>query len=107
MYYSLSNIFEYSNVKIKSSIQKRWSILFILFTLVIYQTMVSKNFSTLLDKYIVEDDTLKMGQLIREWEQVSPQDPELYTAKFNYYYIKSLSKKSCYRIHLEMSLITY
>ena len=73
--------------------QKRLSILFLLFACVIYQNMVAQNYSALFDKYIVEDDTLKMGQLIREWEQVSPQDPELYTAKFNYYYIKSLSEE--------------
>ncbi len=73
--------------------QKQWYSLLFLFLSVASQHIVAQNYAAQFDKYIANNDTLHMGQLINEWQLSSPQDPELYTAKFNYYYIKSLSEE--------------
>ena len=35
------------------------------------------------------NDTLKLKTLLADWEKNNPDDPELYTCSFNYYFLKS------------------
>lgn len=62
--------------------------LFILLTaisnLVSGQTYYEK-FKTLFQ----QNDTIKIASLLTEWEKMSPNDPELYTAAINYYFSNS------------------
>jgi tetratricopeptide (TPR) repeat protein len=40
-------------------------------------------------KFFRDNDTVKVIALLKEWENSNPDDPELYTSAFNYYYSKS------------------
>jgi tetratricopeptide (TPR) repeat protein len=40
-------------------------------------------------KYFQENDTTKIKQLLANWEKTNPNDPELYTSAFNYYFSQS------------------
>ena len=34
-------------------------------------------------------DTIRMATLLQQWARATPEDPELYTSQFNYYYVRS------------------
>lgn len=40
-------------------------------------------------KFFKDDDTTKINNLLTEWEKSNPNDPELYTSAFNYYFANS------------------
>jgi tetratricopeptide (TPR) repeat protein len=60
-------------------------------------------------QYFKEQDTTKLKSLFIEWEHTNPNDPELYTSRFNYYFsisrkdIVSLSRESSSKEALQLS----
>ncbi len=50
-------------------------------------------------KFFKSNDTAKIQLLLTEWEKVNPDDPELYTCAFNYYF--SASKKEIISLERE------
>ena len=41
------------------------------------------------NKFFADNDTTKMKTLLADWEKTNPNDPELYTSAFNYYFSTS------------------
>ncbi|MBC8486325.1 MAG: tetratricopeptide repeat protein [Bacteroidetes bacterium] len=41
------------------------------------------------NKHLNANDTLRQKQTLESWEKANPNDPELYTSYFNYYFLKS------------------
>jgi tetratricopeptide (TPR) repeat protein len=50
---------------------------------------LGQNFKAQFDKLCQEGDTAKQIQLLSKWESANPEDPELFTSYFNYYFLKS------------------
>jgi hypothetical protein len=64
-----------------------------LFSLIIFTAFTTlawaQNFKSDFDKYAQEGDTTKQMELLKKWEAQDPQNPELFTSYFNYYFVKS------------------
>lgn len=61
-----------------------------LFILLIVSCLTfAQDFKTQFDQYCQEKDTIKQLQILHEWEKTDPNDAELFTSYFNYYYLKS------------------
>jgi len=61
----------------------------ILIILIIGTNVFSQNYFEKFKKYQVSGDTLKQKELLEKWKQEKPNDSELYTSLFNYYFQKS------------------
>ena len=72
----------------RSNTMKR--ILLCLITLLsfLFNALAQDNHS-LFREYLNEGDTLKQLELLNKWQEESPNDAELYTSWFNYYFVKS------------------
>lgn len=44
------------------------------------------------EKYFQEGDTLKQREVLSKWQLSDPEDPELFTCEFNYYYFRSMQE---------------
>ena len=60
-----------------------------LFFIGISQILLGQNFQEKFAKYCGEKDTLAQRLLLEEWGKSNPNDPELITSYFNYYFIIS------------------
>lgn len=58
-----------------------------LILILISQIVYSKNYQYDFKKYLKNNDTINPLKTLKEWEINSPQDAELYTSFFNYYFI--------------------
>lgn len=61
----------------------------ILLILIIGTNAFSQNYFENFKKYQASGDTLKQKELLEKWKQEKPNDSELYTSLFNYYFQKS------------------
>lgn len=61
----------------------------ILLILIIGTNVFSQNYFENFKKYQADGDTLKQKELLKHWEQEKPNDSELFTCLFNYYFQKS------------------
>ncbi len=61
----------------------------LLLILIIGTNVFSQNYFENFKKYQASGDTLKQKDLLEKWKQESPNDSELYTSLFNYYFQKS------------------
>lgn len=50
---------------------------------------VGQDYKADFEKYRQEGDTTKQIEVLEKWESVDPQNPELFTSYFNYYFLKS------------------
>ena len=50
------------------------------------------DYNTRFNKFIQNRDTLFAKSVLNEWEENSPEDPDLYIAYLNYYFLKSLNQ---------------
>ena len=66
---------------------KKISIVFLI--LIIGTNAFSQNYFESFKKYQASGDTLKQKELLEKWEQEKPNDSELYTSLFNYFFQKS------------------
>ena len=48
-----------------------------------------QDYKTEFDKLCQEDDTTQQIELLTKWESEDPNNPELFTSYFNYYFLKS------------------
>jgi len=48
-----------------------------------------QDYKTNFDKYCQEGDTSKQIEILKKWESEDPNNPELFTSYFNYYFLKS------------------
>lgn len=69
---------------------KQIAALTIIFFLSVYHTSAQQTlFKGQNEELALKKDTLAQNKLLKEWEQYSPNDPELYVAYFNFYVNKS------------------
>ena len=61
----------------------------VLLILIIGTNVFSQNYFESFKKYQASGDTLKQKKLLEKWKQEKPNDSELYTSLFNYYFQKS------------------
>lgn len=61
----------------------------ILILLAFGQVLLGQDFQAKFIEYCGTKDTVAQRQLLEEWKQSNPDDPELITSYFNYYYLKS------------------
>ncbi|RUT72862.1 tetratricopeptide repeat protein [Ancylomarina longa] len=61
----------------------------ILLILIIGTNVYSQNYFENFKKYQASGDTLRQKELLEKWKQEKPNDSELYTSLFNYYFQKS------------------
>ena len=61
----------------------------ILLILIIGTNVFSQDYFENFKKYQANGDTLKQKELLEKWKQEKPDDSELYTSLFNYYFQKS------------------
>jgi len=61
----------------------------VLTILIIGANAFSQNYFENFKKYQASGDTLKQKELLEKWKQEKPNDSELYTSLFNYYFQKS------------------
>ncbi|MCF8332256.1 MAG: hypothetical protein K9H84_07375 [Bacteroidales bacterium] len=61
----------------------------LLFIGFIFHYGFSQNYQTDFQTYFQSGDTINQLKTLNEWEQANPQDAELFTAYFNYYFSKS------------------
>ncbi|MEN8186062.1 MAG: tetratricopeptide repeat protein [Bacteroidota bacterium] len=57
--------------------------------IVFVQSIFGQNYHNEFKKYCKTKDTLSQRQLLRKWEEEKPNEAELYTSYFNYYFSQS------------------
>ncbi|MFC2130691.1 tetratricopeptide repeat protein [Bacteroidota bacterium] len=65
-------------------------IIITLILLGIGQILLGQNYQSEFAKHYEANDTSAQRKLLTKWEKSNPNDPELYTSYFNYYFIKSM-----------------
>ena len=55
----------------------------------IFNFVVAQDFQNDFQKYFQENDTTNQLKTLTEWEKSNPNDAELFTSYFNYYFNKS------------------
>ncbi len=63
--------------------------LYILILALISTPFFAQDYQSQFQKYFQEEDTLKQHEVLEKWKIASPNDAELYTSLFNYYFSKS------------------
>ena len=61
----------------------------ILITVCISNFVSGQDYQNNFQKHLEINDTVKLFEVLTEWEKASPNDPELFTSYFNYYFLKS------------------
>ncbi|MCZ4409476.1 tetratricopeptide repeat protein [Cryomorphaceae bacterium 1068] len=61
----------------------------LLVVLLISTTAYGQEYKSDFEKYCQEGDTVKQIEVLKKWESEEPNNPELYTSYFNYYFQKS------------------
>lgn len=64
-------------------------ILGLILTGFIFNSVVAQDYQRDFQKYFQENDTINQLKVLTEWEKSNPQDAELFTSYFNYFYNKS------------------
>ena len=77
---------ELNNKYIKKKMRKLFCVLV---GLVLANIGFGQNFQKEFNKYFDAGDTLKQREILAEWEKSNPQDPELFTSYFNYFFQKA------------------
>jgi len=77
--------------KIHSSFGTNLSLVFLLLALT-FHTAYSQDYYNEFLNYANPGDTLRQMEILKKWESEKPNDPELFTSYFNYYYGKSRSE---------------
>lgn len=52
----------------------------------------AQDYRSEFERYFQSGDTLKQREILRKWQVLGPEDPELFTSYFNYYYVKSMQE---------------
>ena len=52
----------------------------------------SQEYQITFQEYLQENDTVNLIRILKEWEEKEPQNPELFTSYFNYYFLKSMQE---------------
>ena len=60
-----------------------------LLLILICQVVFCQDYPSEFQKYSNENDTINQLKILKEWEKVNPEDAELYTSYFNYYFQKA------------------
>ncbi|MCK9626610.1 MAG: hypothetical protein M0R23_09170 [Bacteroidales bacterium] len=64
--------------------------LLVLFLLILISiNTIAQDYYSDFKSVLNSGDTVKQLEILQNWENVSPSDPELYTCYFNYYFLKS------------------
>jgi len=71
---------------------KRHSLLITLLFVFVFSQSYGQNFKARFYDLISKKDTSAQSKLLADWEKTNPDDPELYTAYFNFYVIKSTTE---------------
>jgi len=57
-----------------------------------FHTAFSQDYYTEFQQYTKPGDTLRQLEILKKWESEKPNDPELFTSYFNYYFTKSIQE---------------
>jgi tetratricopeptide (TPR) repeat protein len=64
--------------------------LFCLIPIIVFSASIfAQDFKSDFDKYCQEGDTARQLEVLKKWESKDPENPELFTSYFNYYFLKS------------------
>ena len=61
----------------------------VLMSFILTNICFGQDFQKEFNKYFDKKDTLKQKEILAEWEKSKPQDPELFTSYFNYFFRKA------------------